>query len=148
MLQQGKGVREVARSVGASSSSVSRWKKQLEESGETGLAAKKQAGRESRLKEEQKEQLGQILLQGAVTAGYTTELWTLGRVAEVIEREFGVRYHPGHVWRILRKLGWSCQKPERRARERDEAAIAQWRQAEWPRIKKVSQRGEESAADG
>jgi transposase len=136
MLQQGKGVREVARLVKASPSSVSRWKKELEQGGEEALAAKKHKGRTPRLKAEQKEELEQVLLKGAEAAGYATDLWTLARVAEVIEREFGVKYHPGHVWYILRDMGWSCQKPERRARERDEEAIAGWRKEEWPRIKK------------
>ena len=138
MLQQGKGVREVARLVKASPSSVSRWKEELEQGGEEALAAKEHKGRTPRLKAEQKERLDQILLKGAEAAGYVTDLWTLARVAEVIEREFGVNYHPGHVWYILRDMGWSCQKPERRARERDEEAIAQWHKEEWPRIKKES----------
>ena len=136
MLQQGKGVREVARLVKASPSSVSRWKKELEKGGEEALAAKKHQGRPPRLKERQKKELEQILLKGAEAAGYATDLWTLARVAEIIEREFGVQYHPGHVWYILRDMGWTCQKPERRARERDEAAIAQWRKEKWPSIKK------------
>lgn len=68
--------------------------------------------------------------------GYPTDLWTCSRVANVIRKRFHVKYHPGHVWYILRDLNWSCQKPERRARERDEAAIARWRKRDWPRIKK------------
>jgi transposase len=136
MLQQGKGVREVARLVKASPSSVSRWKKEIEKGGEEALAAKKHKGRPPRLKERQKKELEQILLKGAEAAGYATDLWTLARVAEVIERECGVKYHPGHVWYILRGMGWTCQKPERRARERDEEAIAQWRKEKWSGIKK------------
>jgi transposase len=77
-----------------------------------------------------------LLLQGPRQHGYSTELWTLARVAEVIRRTFGVEYHPSHVWKLLRNLGWSSQKPERRAREQDPAAIAAWRQEQWPRIKK------------
>ena len=69
--------------------------------------------------------------------GYATELWTLARVAEVIERITGVRYHPGHVWRLLRELGWSVQRPARRAAERDEEAIARWIKQDWPRVKKA-----------
>jgi len=83
-----------------------------------------------------KRQLEQILLRGAPAAGFPTDLWTLARVTEVIERELGVTYHPGHVWRILTDMGWSCQKPEKRARERDEMAIARWRQEAWPRVEK------------
>jgi transposase len=77
-----------------------------------------------------------LLLKGATAHGFSTDLWTLPRVAEVIARTFGVRYHPAHVWKILRGEGWSCQKPERRARERDEAAIQRWRTDRWPHIKK------------
>jgi transposase len=85
----------------------------------------------------QQEQLKAVLLRGARAAGYATELWTLKRVGEVIGKRFGVRYSPVGVWALLRHgLGWSWQKPERRALQRDEAAIAQWRREEWPRIKK------------
>jgi len=84
----------------------------------------------------QKGQLVRLLVKGPLRAGYTTDLWTLARVAKLIQQEFGIRYHPGHVWKLLTGLGWSCQKPERRALERDEAAIARWTYTEWPRIKK------------
>jgi transposase len=77
-----------------------------------------------------------ILLAGAHKAGFASDLWNCPRVAQMIAARFGVEYHPSHVWKILRKLGWSCQKPERRARERDEAAIEHWRKVAWPRIKK------------
>jgi transposase len=77
-----------------------------------------------------------LLTRGAVRAGYRTDLWTLPRVAALIHQAFGVRYHPAHVWKVLTALRWSCQKPERRAVERDEVAIARWTRQEWPRIKK------------
>src|SRR5215475_7469581 len=89
-----------------------------------------------RLSMAQKRRLVTLLGHGALKAGYRTELWTLPRVAELIRNEFGVRYHPAHVWKVLTALGWSCQKPERRAVERDDAAIARWKQEAWPRIKK------------
>jgi transposase len=136
LLQEGKGVREVGRLVGAAPSSVSRWKQELDEGGLEGLKAKPHPGRPARVSTEQKKQLEQVLLKGSLAAGFATDLWTLARVAKVIEREFGVRYHPGHVWYILRDMGWSCQKPERRARERNEAAIEQWRTEDWPEAKK------------
>jgi len=136
LLQEGKGVREVARLVGASPSSVSRWKQALEEGGMEALKAKPHGGRRSRLTLEQKKTLEQVLLEGSRAAGFATDLWTLSRVARMIERLFGVKYHPGHVWYILRDMGWSCQKPERRARERDEVAIEGWRKCDWPRVKK------------
>jgi transposase len=136
LLQEGKGVRKVGRLVGAAPSSVSRWKQELDEGGLEALKAKPHPGRPARVSTEQKKQLEQVLLKGPLAAGFATDLWTLARVARVIEREFGVRYHPGHVWYILRDMGWSCQKPERRARERDEAAIEQWRTEDWPEVKK------------
>lgn len=137
LLQEGKGVREVGRLVGAAPSSVSRWKAEVDEGGLEALKAKPHPGRPARLSTEQKKRLEQVLLKGPLAAGFATDLWTLARVAKVIERVFGVRYHPGHVWYILRGMGWSCQKPERRARERDEAAIEQWRTEEWPRAQKT-----------
>jgi transposase len=136
LLAQGKGIREVARLVDASPSSVLRWKETVERGGLAALQAKRHPGRRPRLSREQKRELEGILLQGAHAAGLNTDLWTLGRVTQVIERHFGVQYHPGHVWYILREMGWSCQKPARRARERDEAAIERWRREEWPRLKK------------
>lgn len=136
LLQQGKGVREVARLVGASPSSVSRWKHAWEEGGPEALQAKPHPGRSPQLRPSQQEILKQILRKGPQAAGFATDLWTLARVAQVIQHSFGVSYHPGHVWYILRELDWSPQKPRRRARERDEAAMAHWRTQDWPRIKK------------
>jgi transposase len=136
LLQEGKGVREVARLVKASPSSVSRWNQALREGGLEALRAKPHGGRRARLTAKQKRTLEQVLVEGPLAAGFTTDLWTLARVAQVIERRFGVKYHPGHVWYILRDMGWSCQKPERRARERDEEAITRWRERDWSRIKK------------
>jgi transposase len=136
LLEEGRGLREVARLVKASPSSVSRWKQTLQEGGIEALRAKPHGGRRARLTAQQKRKLEEVLLEGPLAAGFATELWTLVRVAQVIERQFGVTYHPGHVWYILRDMGWSCQKPERRARERDEAAITGWRKEEWPRVKK------------
>jgi transposase len=142
LLQEGKGVREVACLVGASPSLVSRWKQALEEGGMEALRAKPHPGRRARLKPEQKKRLEQVLLEGPQAAGFATDLWTLARVAQVIQQLFGVEYHPGHVWYILRDMGWSCQKPERRARERNEAAIKAWRKDDWLRIKKKPAAGD------
>lgn len=136
MLESGKGIREVARTVKASSSTVFRWKQMLSEKGREGLKPKPPTAQKKRLGIEQKEKLKEILLIGARAAGYPTELWTLKRIAEVIKKEFKVEYHPGHVWKVMREMGWTAQKPERRARERDEIAIQAWRDKEWERIKK------------
>jgi transposase len=85
---------------------------------------------------EQHQQLLSLLLQGAKANGFPNELWTLKRIAAVIQVHYGVRYHPSHVWKLLRRLGWSCQVPEGRAIQRDEAAIARWRRYQWPALKK------------
>lgn len=136
LLEQAKGVNEVARLVGAAPSSVSRWKKVLKRRGLDGLKAIPNRGAKPRLNGRQRRRLVRILLRGPRKAGYSTDLWTCPRVAQVIQRTFGVAYHPGHVWYLLRRLGWSCQKPEQRARERNEEAIRQWREQDWPRIKR------------
>jgi transposase len=135
-LLQGMGVCEVAAVVEASTSAVSRWKQIVQRDGLDGLRAKPHPGPTPRLSVQQKQQLVALLREGPLAAGYPNEMWTCTRVAELIECHFGVSYHEDHVWRILDHLGWSCQKPEQKARERDEAAIARWRRRDWPRIKK------------
>jgi transposase len=99
------GQAEVARRLQVSRQSVSRWFGIWQEHGATGLAGAGRAGRRPRLTDEQRAQLDTELRRGATEHGYATELWTLARVAEVIERTTGVRYHPGHVWRLLTELG-------------------------------------------
>ena len=100
------------------------------------MKAKRHPGGKSRLSDQQREELVELLKQGPKAHGFPTDLWTCRRVTELIEKQFAVRYDPSQVWRILRSLGWSCQKPERRARERDEQAIAAWREERWGHIKK------------
>ena len=136
LLESGRTLAGVARHVGAAVSSVFRWRQAYRRKGGRGLDAKPTPGRPSRLSAAQKRRLVRLLAAGPLRAGYRTDLWTLGRVAELIAGEFGVRYHPAHVWKILTGLGWSCQKPERRAVERDEAAIERWKRGAWRRIKK------------
>jgi transposase len=136
MLKQGMKTAAVAKALKVSAVSVGRWKKTLEAGGVKALSAKPVPGRPLKLDLTQRQRLGQLLLKGPAHFGYHTELWTLERVAEVIAQTFDVTYDPSQVWRILLALGWSCQKPESRARERDEKAIARWRKVDWPRIKK------------
>jgi transposase len=138
LLEEGLGVREVARQMGCSPTSVSRWQAEVRAGGPDALRPKPTPGRPPRITPRQRAKLLKSLLRGARAHGFSTDLWTLPRVAEVIARTFGIRYHPAHVWKILRGEGWSCQKPERRARERDEAAIQRWRTERWPHIKKRS----------
>lgn len=127
---------DIARCVDASVSSVRRWKKAWETGGEAALAAKPHPGPPCRLSADQQEQLCEVLVAGAQASGYDTDLWTCRRVAAVIQKRFGVSYHFNHVGRVLHALGFSPQKPLRRARERDEEAIERWRREDWPRIKK------------
>jgi len=136
LLDAGESLLATARAVDASVSSVHRWYQAYQEKGSDGLLPLPTPGRPTRLSAEQRERLRELLQRGPPAAGYETELWTLRRVADLIELEFGVVYHPCHVWRLLDKMGWSCQKPERRARERDEAEIEHWRRRRWPHIKK------------
>ncbi len=136
LLEQGIRPTQVAKAVGTSRASVTRWRQAYQEGGSKAMAAKPHPGRPRQLTEAQRRRLAKLLLQGARKHGYSTDLWTLARVAERIAVHFGVEYHPGHVWYLLRSMRWSSQKPERRARERDEQAVEQWRQREWPRIKK------------
>jgi len=136
LLNQGWAGAQVARTLNVSQAAVTRWKQAYQESGTVGLAAKPHPGGQPRLTAVQRQRLSDLLLQGPREHGYRTELWTLERVAEVIAQRFGVQYHPCHVWRVLHGLGWSCQKPERRARERNEEAVARWRREDWPRLKK------------
>ena len=93
-------------------------------------------GRPQRLTARQRQRLPRLLARGAHVYGYPNDLWTTKRVAAVIQREFKVRYHPAHVSRVLAQCGWSCQKPERRAIERKEGAIAHWKRYRWVAIKK------------
>ena len=127
---------EVARRVGVSPQSVSRWARQLAEGGRRSLRQAGRAGRKARLTPKNFERIERALQRGPEALGYETSLWNSQRVAHLIEREFGIQYHPGHVWRILRRLGWSCQRPTGRALERNEEAIRHWKKHRWPAIKK------------
>lgn len=100
------------------------------------MKAKPAPGRPSKLTARQRQRLPRLLLRGAAAWGFETDLWTTTRIATVVKRAFGVRLHRAHVGRVLSGLGWSCQKPERRAVERDEAAIARWKRYRWREIKK------------
>ena len=145
MLKQGIKPAAVARALKVSRVSVGRWKKALAEGGVKALAAKPVTGRPLKLDLAQRQRIGKLLLNGPVHFGYQTQLWTLERVADVIATALDVTYDSSQVWRILLSLGWSCQKPESRARERDEKTIARWRRVDWPRIKKSRKDGKNRA---
>ena len=136
LLQEGRQPVEVARTLGVDRRSVRRWHAAYREEGEAGVKARPAPGPTSKLTDKQKAQLEQFLLEGAQAAGFETDLWTCPRVTELIQARFGVQYHVDHVSRLLHLLGWSPQKPQRRAAERDEQAIRSWVKASWPRLKK------------
>jgi transposase len=110
--------------------------KRARQEGVTALYRRKAFGPRPRLTAERRGQLPQLLARGAEAYGFRGDIWTRERVAEVIRREFGVRYTPTHVGRILRACGWSLQKPVRRATRRDEEAICRWQEERWPEVKK------------
>jgi transposase len=142
LLKAGKKPIVVARALSASRSSVSRWQHTFKRKGLAGLNAKPIPGRPPNLTLKQKQHLERLLLNGPLAVGYKTDLWTLHRIAQLVKRCFHITYHPGHVWKILRALGWSCQKPERRATQRNEAAITRWKRYVWPQIRhRAEQRG-------
>lgn len=105
-----------------------------ERRGREGLMRKPPPGPQSRLSEEQRERLPELLDRGAEAYGFRGEVWTCERVAQVIPEEFGVSYHPAHVSRLVRALGLSLQKPARRANQRNEEAIEHWKEERWPAL--------------
>jgi transposase len=137
LFERGVIPAEIARHVGVSHQIVSDWRAAWRRSGREGLRAAGRAGRLPKLNQDQLAQVEIELAKGAEANGYPTDLWTLKRVAEVIERVTGVSYHPAHVWYILRQgLNWSWQRPARRAIERNDEAIQRWVKRRWPQLKK------------
>ncbi len=127
---------EIARRLGVTEAAVSKWKKILDTEGEEGLLPKRAIGRRPKLNREQKTALLAKLEEGAKANGFPTEQWTQARVKTLIESTYGVSYRRNYVGQLLGQLGWSVQKPDPRAMERDEEMIAAWLSKDWPRIKK------------
>ena len=136
LFEKGQSAAEVARRLGVSRQSANRWKTAWRGAGFQALKSKGKAGRKPRLSQVQEAQVVAALLAGPTAHGYKTDLWTLPRVALLIQDLTGIRYHPGHVWHWLRALNFSCQRPTRRALERDEQKIAHWKRYVWPALKK------------
>jgi transposase len=128
----------VAHELKVSRVTAMRWHHAWQERGAGGLAVAERLGRPPRLEGKDLERIDRKLRRGARGHGYGTEVWTLHRVSEVIAKATGVRYHLGHVGRVLRRMGWSLQQPTTRARERDEDAIREWAKVRWPDLKKTS----------
>lgn len=136
LLSEGERPGEIAKFLDCSRTSLYRWQEQAAAPGD-GLAAVPHPGRTPKLTDKQVQKLEQMLLEGAPAHGWSTHLWTGSRVAKLIQEHFGIAYTDDHARRLVqRRLGWSSQKPQHRAKERDEKAIEQWRQEEFPRIKK------------
>jgi transposase len=134
LLRAGLSQSAVARELGVHRQSVSRWARELEQSGMRSLRKAKHTGRPAKLTAVQLRNLERALKRGPEAFGFASGLWTASRVRDLIEHRTGVRYHEDHVWRILRKLNWTCQRPTGKALERDEQAIGQWKKYRWPQI--------------
>jgi transposase len=137
LLQQGVSEAEVARRVGVHRQSVNRWAQQLAKAGRSALKRAARTGRPPQLSAADRKRIEQGLKRGPQALGYRTGLWTAWRVADLIERECGVKYSTVQAWRVLRALGWSPQRPAGRALERNEPAIRRWKRERWPELKKT-----------
>ena len=137
MLKAGTRQAEVARVLGVSRQSVSRWYKDWQRGGIRAVKAAGRAGRKPRISPRDLKKIDTALRKGARANGFNTDLWTLRRVGKVIEQITGVHYHQGHVWRILRNsMKWSLQRPAKKAKERNEEAVKVWVSQTWPELKK------------
>jgi transposase len=137
LLDRGTPVHAVADRLGVDRRSVRRWKAAYRRRGRSAIAARPASGRPAKLTARQRLTLVRKVLKGPQAAGYRTALWTCGRIAELVRAEFGVTYHPDHIGRLLRNCGLSPQRPEPRAKERDDERVQQWLREEWPRVKKT-----------
>jgi transposase len=137
LLDRGYSLHEVGRRVGCAAVSVMRWRDARRRGGAKALQVRFSPGRPMKMDATQRKRLVSLLVKGATAHGWRTNLWTTARIAELIRREFSIDYHRDHIGRLLHSLGWSVQKPERRALERDEEQIERWKQKDWPRIKKT-----------
>jgi transposase len=135
LKQKGWSQRQIAEALGVSEGAVSQWMKRASDGGAEALRHRPPPGAPSRLTDEQRVHLPMLLQPGPEAYGFRGQLWTRGRIAAVIRRTFGISYHLTQIGRLCKAIRWSLQKPARRARQRDEAAIARWRDETWPAIK-------------
>jgi transposase len=136
LKQAGWTQQAIATALGVTAGAVSQWMRRGREGGVDALRRRVAPGPSPKLTDEQRDQLPALLARGAEDFGFRGEVWTAKRVTTVIRREFGVRYHPNHVGKLLRAAGWSPQKPLQRASQRDEAAIETWWTERWPALKR------------
>ena len=140
LLLKGMSQAEVARRVGVARSTVCGWARRLEQGGLEALRSRGPRGRPPSLSQADLRELRRILLKGALAWGFPTELWTLRRIQQVLIERFGVRLSASQISRILAEMGSSCQRPARRALQRDEQAIREWKTKRWPALKKTPQK--------
>jgi transposase len=136
LKEKGWSQRQIAEALGVSEGAVSQWMTRARQAGPEALQRHPSPGAPRRLSAEQLTRLPGLLRRGPTAYGFRGDLWPRTRIAAVIRLEFGVSYHPTHVGRLCNQIRWSPQKPTRRARQRDEAAIAHWREETWRAIKK------------
>jgi transposase len=146
LYDQGWSQKQIAAALGVSKGAVSQWVARGKAGGVDALRNRPRSGATPKLSDEQRQQLPALLHRGAPAYGFSGDVWTQKRVATVIKREFGVSYHPDHIGRLLRAIGWSVQMPIERASERNDAAIERWCTQTWPALKKKpSAKGERSS---
>jgi transposase len=136
LYQQGWPQKQIAAALGVSAGAVSQWIARARADGVEALRKQPRPGATPKLTQQQRVRLPELLRRGAEAYGFVGDVWTQQRIAIVIKREFGVSYHPDHIGRLLRAIGWSVHKPIERASERNDAAIERWRSEKWPEIKK------------
>src|SRR5687767_12925199 len=136
LKQQGWAQRQIATALGVSEGAVSQWMTRGREGGPEALRHRPRPGAPRRLTADQLARLPSLLQHSPEAYGFRGALWTRGRIAAVMHAEFGISYHPRHVGRLCKAVRWSPQKPARRARQRDEAVIAQWRDETWPALER------------
>jgi transposase len=141
LFTKGEPQADIARELGVAHQTVSDWHEKWIVGGKKALKAAGRAGRPPKVGPTELAKVERALERGPKANNFPTDLWTLARVADVIESVTGVRYHPGHVWRVLRQMGWTRQRPARRAAERDDEAIERWVNDRWPRVKKTQEAG-------
>jgi len=137
LLEKGWSQRKVAEALGVTQGAVSQWLARYKSGGDEGLRLRKAKGRESRLTPEQQQALLELMAYGAEAFGFQGDVWTCPRVVKLIKVLFGVDYHPSHVSKLLRNLGWSLQKPVKVPSQRDDEAIRKWCEGDWPELKKA-----------
>lgn len=140
LSQEGWPPCDIAEALGVSRAAVSHWLTAADRAGPASLRSRLHPGPAGKLLPGQRELIADCLWHGAEAYGFRGDVWTCARVARVIAEEFGVRYHPGHVSRILQEIGWTPQVPITRALQRDEAAIQRWREHDWPQLKRIATR--------